>query len=116
MNQKLHDQMLDALCIALPFVEDQEGCELYKPSAVRNAVSTIMAAIKAAQKGPKMIELERKDLYAYGLGYFYGRSEGHDPGFFSDHEETAKHYFSQGYESGVADYCRDDINEEIKNA
>lgn len=59
MNQKLHDQMLDALCIALPFVEDQEGCELYKPSAVRNAVSTIMAAIKAAQKENQNAKLVR---------------------------------------------------------
>lgn len=37
--------LLDALHVALPFVEDHEGDQCYKPGAVSKAVATIKAAI-----------------------------------------------------------------------
>ena len=40
--------LLDALCTALPFVEDHEGSNVYKAGAVARAVREIRAAIKAA--------------------------------------------------------------------
>lgn len=40
--------LLDALYLALPFVEDMETDEGYKPGAVKKAVSTIRAAIRKA--------------------------------------------------------------------
>ena len=42
--------LLAALCLALPFVEDHEGSEVYKPGVVRDAVRQIRAAIEAAKK------------------------------------------------------------------
>lgn len=44
------EQLLAALCLALPFVEDHEGDEVYKPGAVSKAVSTIKAAIAAVEQ------------------------------------------------------------------
>lgn len=50
---------------------------------------------------------------AYALGYYYGRSEGSyglfDLDKFSNQE---RHEFKLGYDSGVADYCLNDIEEE----
>lgn len=40
--------LLDALCTALPFVEDHEGSNIYKAGAVARAVREIRAAITAA--------------------------------------------------------------------
>ena len=40
--------LLEALCTALPFVEDHEGSNVYKAGAVARAVREIRAAIKAA--------------------------------------------------------------------
>ena len=40
--------LLDALCTALPFVEDHEGSDIYKAGAVARAVREIRAVIKAA--------------------------------------------------------------------
>jgi hypothetical protein len=42
--------LLEALCLALPFVEDHEDSEIYKPGVVRDAVRRIRAAIEAAEK------------------------------------------------------------------
>jgi hypothetical protein len=41
--------LLDALCLALPFVEDHEGSEIYKPGAVAGAIRKIRAAIDKAE-------------------------------------------------------------------
>ena len=41
--------LLDALCLALPFVEDHEGSEIYKPGAVAEAIRKIRAAIDKAE-------------------------------------------------------------------
>jgi len=43
-------ELLDALYLALPFVEDHKDSEVYKPGVVRDAVRQIRAAIKAAEK------------------------------------------------------------------
>ena len=40
--------LLEALCMALPYVEDHEGGEVYKPRAVAAAVAIIRAAIHKA--------------------------------------------------------------------
>lgn len=40
--------LLDALYLALPFVEDHEGDTGYKPGAVAKAIKTIRAAIAKA--------------------------------------------------------------------
>ena len=41
--------MLDALYLALPFVEDREQSDIYKTGAVSRALITIRAAIKQAE-------------------------------------------------------------------
>jgi hypothetical protein len=41
--------MLDALYLALPFVEDHEQSDIYKTGAVTKALTTIRAAIKQAE-------------------------------------------------------------------
>jgi hypothetical protein len=50
-------------------------------------------------------DITRMDLYAYALGYYYGRAEGvdHDP--FAESEGNCRYFYQQGYEAGVADYC-----------
>ena len=40
--------LLDALFIALPFVEDHEGSEAYKPEAVKIALKIIRTALEKA--------------------------------------------------------------------
>ena len=40
--------LLDALFIALPFVEDHERSEAYKPEAVKNALKIIRTALEKA--------------------------------------------------------------------
>ena len=42
------DSLLDALYTALPFVEDHEGSDIYKPGAVAQALAKIRAAIQEA--------------------------------------------------------------------
>jgi hypothetical protein len=42
--------LLDALCLALPFVEDHEGSEIYKPGAVAEAIRKIRAAIDKTEE------------------------------------------------------------------
>jgi hypothetical protein len=42
--------LLEALCTALPFVEDHEGSDIYKRGAVARAVAQIRAAIDKATK------------------------------------------------------------------
>jgi hypothetical protein len=41
--------MLDALYLALPFVEDHEQSDIYKTGAVSSALITIRAAIRQAE-------------------------------------------------------------------
>jgi hypothetical protein len=41
--------LLAALYLALPFVEDHEGSEIYKPGAVAEAIRKIRAAIDKAE-------------------------------------------------------------------
>ena len=41
--------LLDALCLALPFVEDHEVSEIYKPGAVAEAIRKIRATIDKAE-------------------------------------------------------------------
>ena len=41
-------ELLEALLVALPFVEDHEDCKAYKAGAVANAVKQIRAAIDKA--------------------------------------------------------------------
>jgi len=41
--------MLEALYVALPFVEDHEQSDIYKTGAVTKALNTIRAAIKQAE-------------------------------------------------------------------
>ena len=43
------DSLLDALYTALPFVEDHEGSNIYKPQAVAQALAKIRAAIEQAK-------------------------------------------------------------------
>jgi hypothetical protein len=43
-------------------------------------------------------------MYAYALGYFYGRAEGKDPDLYEG-EDECRLYYKQGYDSGVSDYC-----------
>jgi len=45
--------LLEALFIALPFVEDHEDSEIYKREAVRDAVKTILAALTKATGAPQ---------------------------------------------------------------
>jgi hypothetical protein len=42
--------LLEALCTALPFVEDHEGSNIYKSGAVARAVAQIKTAIDKATK------------------------------------------------------------------
>ena len=42
------DSLLDALYTALPFVEDHEGSDIYKPQAVAQALAKIREAIHGA--------------------------------------------------------------------
>lgn len=44
-------------------------------------------------------------LYAYALGYYYGRAEGSHNDPFSDDNEELQHLFKIGYDAGVSDYC-----------
>ena len=49
---------------------------------------------------------------AYALGYYFGRAEG-SYGLidFDEWEDTIRHEFKLGYDSGVADYCLNEIDE-----
>ena len=42
--------LLEALCTALPFLEDHEGSDIYKSGTVARAVAQIRAAIDRATK------------------------------------------------------------------
>jgi hypothetical protein len=46
--EQQRDELLEALHVALPFVEDAEDDECYKPGAVSKALKTIRAAISKA--------------------------------------------------------------------
>ena len=51
-----------------------------------------------------MDTITKKQMYAYALGYFYGRAEGKDPDLYEG-EDECRLYYKQGYDSGVSDYC-----------
>lgn len=51
-----------------------------------------------------------KELYAYALGYFYGRTEGVYDNRFDGEPEA--HFFKRGYDAGVSDYCDCDLDKE----
>jgi hypothetical protein len=51
--------------------------------------------------------ITRKQMYAYALGYYYGRAEGKDPDLYVG-EDDCRHYYVEGYDAGVADYCAED--------
>ena len=51
------------------------------------------------------IEITQKEMHAYALGYFYGRSEGNNPGLYSKDEGSCYNFYLDGYEAGVSDYC-----------
>lgn len=48
MRDTIRD-LLEALCEALPYVEDHEGSDIYKTGAVARTLRTIRAAIKQAE-------------------------------------------------------------------
>lgn len=55
--------------------------------------------------------LSRKQAYA--LGYYYGRVEGSYGLFDLDSlEDTIRYEFKLGYDSGVTDFCLNDIEKE----
>jgi hypothetical protein len=43
--------------------------------------------------------------YAYALGYWQGRAEGHDTMPQGLDNDTARQAWRAGYDKGVADYC-----------
>jgi hypothetical protein len=49
-NTAAAPDLLAALYLALPFVEDHEGSEIYKPGAVADAIRKIRAAIDKAEE------------------------------------------------------------------
>ena len=49
--------------------------------------------------------MDKQKLYAYALGYFYGRAEGSHNDPFSGDDEELQHLFKIGYDAGVSDYC-----------
>ena len=51
--------------------------------------------------------------YLYALGYYDGRSYGDHSEWACENEFTRTHSYRQGYDSGVADYCLLDIEEEV---
>jgi hypothetical protein len=55
--------------------------------------------------------MKEKVLYAYALGYYYGRAEGHDPDPYAAYEDICKLLYKQGYEAGVADHCYENQGE-----
>lgn len=67
---KQRDELLNALHVALPFVEDHEGDTFYKPGAVKKAVQTIRSAIASAtyqfSDATKMIGAPATANYPHG--------------------------------------------------
>jgi len=49
-QDELIQDLLHSLCIALPFVEDAEHDETYKPERVRAVIKTIKQSIENASK------------------------------------------------------------------
>lgn len=49
----IQEALLEALYLALPFVEDCKSDPCYKPGAVDKALATIHAAIRKATTGDK---------------------------------------------------------------
>lgn len=49
MTEQAAQALLDALYMALPFVEDHEGSKDYKPGAVAQAIRKIHQAIEEAE-------------------------------------------------------------------
>jgi hypothetical protein len=55
--------------------------------------------------------MTERELYAYGLGYYHGRAEGHDPDPYSEYEDGCRQLYKQGYQAGVADHCYENQGE-----
>lgn len=53
-----------------------------------------------------MITANLNEIYAYATGYYDGRSEGWEQNKY-DPEQSERHWYTLGYETGVADYCRE---------
>lgn len=53
-----------------------------------------------------------QELYAYAMGYYYGRAEGSHNDPFSDNC-WLRSLFKSGYDAGVADYCAEVHSEEV---
>lgn len=52
-----------------------------------------------------------RELYAYALGYYHGRSDGVGKDCFADEADILRHLYQRGYEAGVNDYCGLDMEE-----
>ena len=67
---KQRDELLNALHVALPFVEDHEGDTFYKPGAVKKVVQTIRSTIASAtdqfRDATKMIGAQATANYPHG--------------------------------------------------
>ena len=50
------------------------------------------------------------EMLAYAIGYWEGRHYGSEETDY-DPADPCKHYYKAGYESGVGDYCRFDLEE-----
>jgi hypothetical protein len=50
------------------------------------------------------------EMVAYAIGYWEGRHYGCEETDY-DPADPCKHYYKAGYESGVGDYCRFDLEE-----
>jgi hypothetical protein len=54
------------------------------------------------------------EMIAYAIGYWEGRHHGCEQTDY-DPQDSCRHYYKAGYESGVADFCRFDMeNQEIE--
>jgi hypothetical protein len=54
------------------------------------------------------------EMIAYSIGYWEGRHYGTEESDY-DPADSCRHYYKAGYESGVGDFCRFDMeNQEIE--
>lgn len=60
---------------------------------------------------------DRNTVYAYAVGYYWGREHGTD-GKIADFSRCAAERvaFNEGYERGVSDYCDMDVGDEKGDA
>ena len=53
-----------------------------------------------------------QELYAYAMGYYYGRALGYHDNQFSENSWLSR-LFKEGYDAGVADYCSETHADEV---